>query len=219
MISIEVDGTSYEVPSNAADTNWAAKQVAFEQALAEAVTDADTAATAATAAVTALSTAVKPTGVVGTPASDPGFTDPTTNYGRHVVHKIDVSYEAFANAGVGPEADVVAWVLPAKTRVLRVVADVTEAFQGGAIATCDLKCGRTGGSDDFLHVYDVLTAPVVIGKLQSELGDNVVGGSGFVGDLQWAAQNVVLNMVTDGPDIDTLSQGALTLYIETCTYP
>lgn len=34
MITITVDGVSYEVPSSAADTNWAAKQVAFEQALA-----------------------------------------------------------------------------------------------------------------------------------------------------------------------------------------
>lgn len=37
MISITVDGVAYEVPSNASDTNWAAKQVAFEQAMATAV--------------------------------------------------------------------------------------------------------------------------------------------------------------------------------------
>lgn len=42
MITISVDGTDYEVPSSAADTNWAAKQVAFEQALA-AVVDSDNA--------------------------------------------------------------------------------------------------------------------------------------------------------------------------------
>lgn len=40
MISITVDGEAYEVPSNAADTNWAAKQLAFEQAVAEAVNTA-----------------------------------------------------------------------------------------------------------------------------------------------------------------------------------
>lgn len=34
MISITVNGVAYQVPSNASDTNWAAKQVAFEQALA-----------------------------------------------------------------------------------------------------------------------------------------------------------------------------------------
>ena len=32
-VTIEVDGTDYDVPSSAADTNWAAQQVAFEQAI------------------------------------------------------------------------------------------------------------------------------------------------------------------------------------------
>jgi len=34
MINITVNGVSYPVPSSAADVNWAADQVAFEQALA-----------------------------------------------------------------------------------------------------------------------------------------------------------------------------------------
>lgn len=37
MVTIEVLGEDYEVPSSAADTNWAAKQIAFEQALAAGV--------------------------------------------------------------------------------------------------------------------------------------------------------------------------------------
>ncbi len=37
MITVTVAGTDYEVPSSAADTNWAADQVAFEQALAAAI--------------------------------------------------------------------------------------------------------------------------------------------------------------------------------------
>lgn len=37
MISITIDGVAYPVPSNAADTNWAASQVAFEQAIAAAL--------------------------------------------------------------------------------------------------------------------------------------------------------------------------------------
>ena len=39
-ISITVDGVSYPVPSSAADTNWAADQVALEQALATGVNTA-----------------------------------------------------------------------------------------------------------------------------------------------------------------------------------
>lgn len=37
MISITVAGVSYQVPSSAADVDWAAKQVALEQALAAAI--------------------------------------------------------------------------------------------------------------------------------------------------------------------------------------
>lgn len=40
MISITVDGVAYDVPSSAQDTNWQAKQVAFEQALATAINKA-----------------------------------------------------------------------------------------------------------------------------------------------------------------------------------
>jgi hypothetical protein len=36
-IAITVGGASYLVPSSAADTNWAAQQIAFEQALAAAI--------------------------------------------------------------------------------------------------------------------------------------------------------------------------------------
>lgn len=48
MISITVNGVPYDVPSSAADTNWAADQVAFEQALAAAVNLALTDVTALT---------------------------------------------------------------------------------------------------------------------------------------------------------------------------
>ncbi len=40
MLTITVDGTDYDVPSSAADTNWAADQIAFEQALAAGVNTA-----------------------------------------------------------------------------------------------------------------------------------------------------------------------------------
>lgn len=37
MLIIDVNGTPFPVPSNATDTNWAAQQIAFEQALAAAI--------------------------------------------------------------------------------------------------------------------------------------------------------------------------------------
>lgn len=226
MVTIEVNGENYEVPSNAADTNWAVKQVAFEQALAENLNDAledietlQGDVVDLETEVTDLSAAVMPPAVAGTPATGTGISGASTSYGRHVVHKITINSAAVVAAGVGPEADLVLWTLPAKTRVLRVVAEVTEAFQGGLISAVTLKVGRVGGSDDFLLPADVFTQSIVVGDTQDELGDNVVGGTGFVQDLQWSSQLVVANLVAGGADITELVQGQMTLYIEAVTYP
>lgn len=54
MINITINGTPYPVPSSAADTNWAAPQVAFEQALAAAVTTNSTNISENTSAIAAL---------------------------------------------------------------------------------------------------------------------------------------------------------------------
>ena len=55
MINITVDGVAYPVPSSAADQNWAAKQIAFQQALAAALSQIQQ-------AVTLLHTDVTPVG-------------------------------------------------------------------------------------------------------------------------------------------------------------
>lgn len=53
-VAISINGTDYDVPATAADTNWAADQVAFEQALAAAVTTNTTDISEADAAITVL---------------------------------------------------------------------------------------------------------------------------------------------------------------------
>jgi hypothetical protein len=54
MISITVNGTPYSVPSSAADVDWAADQVAFEQALAGALNAVITSAATNATNITAL---------------------------------------------------------------------------------------------------------------------------------------------------------------------
>ncbi len=56
MIDIDVNGVTYPVPSSAADTNWAAKQIAFEQGLAAGVNEAIATAEAAEAAAASTGT-------------------------------------------------------------------------------------------------------------------------------------------------------------------
>ncbi len=228
MITIDVNGAELEVPSSAADTNWAAKQVAFEQAVVEYIDETveslDNYVTENTfetleQQVEALDAATTPAACAGTPAETEGISGASTNYGRHVVHKITANYLAAIALGVGPEADITLWTLPAKTRVLRVVADVTTPFLGGAINAVTMKVGRAGAADDFLLPADVYTNPITVGNTQDELGDNVQGGTGFVGDMQWSTQLVVLNLVSANGDLSLLEQGSVTVYVETCTYP
>lgn len=212
MITISVDGEDFEVPSSAADVNWAAKQVAFEQAVVAYVDDVNTLAEAAAPTAT-----VAPTAVVGTAGSGEGISGAATNYGRHVVHKISLSYTAL---GVDDTTkDVTLWTLPAKTRVLRVIADVTQEFLGGLIADVTLVVGNSTGGDEYLLTQDVFAGVGTYGASQAELGDGVVGGTGFSGDLTWSSTTVVQCRFVSDEVMSALTQGAATFYIECCTYP
>ncbi len=205
MISIEVDGEDYDVPSSAADTNWSAAQVGFEQALATAVNDAlDLISNGADAAA-------------GTAGSGTGISGATTLGATTVVHKITIGYAAVQTANT--VKDVVAWTLPAKTRVTRVLADVTQVFDGGAISDCDCTVGASGGGDDFLLSFDVDTATGVFGNSYTELGRSVVGAASWNTDITWSATvPVTLRFTSVGADLSALTTGSMTLYIECCTY-
>jgi len=216
-VSITVDGTDYDVPSSAADTNWAADQVAFEQAVATYLDEVGTESAASTAALATLSAAVKPTGVVGTAGSGTGITASSTNYGRHVVHKITVGFAAMDVAST--TESIILWTLPAKTRVLRVIADVTSEFLGGIISAVTLKTGVTEGGEQLLLSGNVLTTPITLGALQAQLGVDLLGGTSFSTDVFWSGTVVRGSFTSVGANLSELTQGSVTFYIECCTYP
>lgn len=223
MIDIEILGSEYPYPSSAADENWAARQVVVTQALAEGVNDnADDVGTLETD-LTALSAAVKPSGVVGTAGSGTGISASSTNYGRHVVHKITVGHAAVAAAaGASTTGDVVLWTLPAKTRVLRVIADITATFTGGSISGVAMVCGNTAGGNAYLLTGSVLAGTATRGLLQSTLGSGINGGTGFFSDFTapWTNTTTVQARFTGtGDNLDQLTTGSVTFYIEACTYP
>lgn len=218
MIDITVIDTPYEVPSSAADTNWAAKQVAFEQALASGITVNRERIGELETDLGDLTVAVMPEDVEGTAGSGTGISSASTNYGRHVVHKITVTRAAINVDSL--TADVTLWTLPAKTRVLRVVADVTATFTGGAVSDCDVTVGNSAGGAQYLLSFDVDTATGVYGDAQTELGTAIVGGASFAGDLTWATTTVVQCRFTAvGAFLSELTTGSATFYIEVCTYP
>ncbi len=233
MLNITVNGVVFPVPSSARDQDWAAQQVAFLQALAAGVNANTTAAAAAaasaaaaaasaaaaSAAAAAVSAGALPSDVVGDPGSGPGFSAPSTNYGRHVVHKITVGYQALNVAA--SSTTIVLWQLPARTRVLRVVADVTEAFAAGSLTNMNVEVGDpVSTTDDFLLSFDAITTGT-FGQLQPELGAGVLGGTGFASDLlAWTStQDVTGTFSAVGDVLDALTQGSVSFYIECCTYP
>lgn len=201
MISITINGTAYEVPSNAADTNWAAAQVAFEQAV--------------------VSNAL-PSGIRGTAGAADGLTGAALYYGRHSVRSVTVVSEAFAGTAATTK-DITLWTLPAKTRVLRVIADVTQTFTGGSISDVDVTVGSSAGGNEYLLSFDADTATGTFGLQQGQLGASIVGATGFAttaSDIVWATTTALQCRFTSvGADLEELSQGMCVFYIESCTYP
>jgi len=219
-IEIEVTGVDYDVPSSAADTNWAAQQVAFEQALATAVNTASTDIDDLETDLAALSAAVEPPAVVGTAGSGTGISAASTSYGRNVVHQVTVGHAALAAAGGVTQTDITLWTLPAKTRVLRVIAQIDQTFTGGSISALVMTCGRAAGGTQYLLSSSVLASTGVRGVMQTELGAGVIGGTGFSSDIIWTTTTTVSARFTaTGDDLDTLTTGSVTFYIECCTYP
>jgi hypothetical protein len=206
MISITVDGVAMDVPSSAADVNWAADQVAFEQALVDYV---DSVQEQVDEGVS---------GAAGTAGSGTGISGALTYGNRSVVHTITVDSTALNVADT--EANVTLWTLPAKTRITRVIADVTTEFTGGAISAVTLTVGRAAGDDEFLLIGNVFAAPITLGNTQAELGAGVLGGGSFASDITWGAtQAVVAQFLSTTANLNALTAGSVTFYIECCTYP
>lgn len=137
---------------------------------------------------------------------------------RHYIHKITLPFTSVQTGGT--TNDIVLWTVPAKTRILRVVADVTTQFSGGAIATCVMRSGNVANGNQYLLDGNVLAAPIVLGDGQAELGAGIVGGTGFSTDMIWASTTPVqCRFTSTGANLSALTQGSVTFYIEACTYP
>lgn len=155
-------------------------------------------------------------GIGGTAGSGTGITVNGTSQVRSVIHKITADYTAFQTAGT--TNDVTLWTIPAKTRVLRMVADVTTKFIGGAISACVMRVGKAANGAEYILDKDVFAAAVTAGDAAAEIGASLL--SATVADLTWATtQAVVMRMTSTTANLSALTQGSVTLYIEVCTYP
>lgn len=152
----------------------------------------------------------------GVPASGTGVTVNATGALRHVIHKITLDFNSWIDASSAAK-DVTAWTLPAKTRILRIVADVTTKFLGGAIATCTMRAGKAANGAEYLVDKDVFTAAVTAGDAAAEIGASLL--SATVADLTWAGTQIVnIRLTSTGANL-VLTQGSVTVYIECAVYP
>lgn len=135
-----------------------------------------------------------------------------------VRHNVAAITLGFASVQTGALTnDITLWTLPAKSRVLRVIADVTEVFDGGAISDCDVTVGNTAGGNQYLVSFDVDTAIGTFGDVAAEIGAALT--SATVADVQWAASTVQARFTSVGANLSALTTGVMTVYVEYVTYP
>jgi hypothetical protein len=133
------------------------------------------------------------------------------------VHKITIPYTRFIASATSQF--LTCWMIPARTKIISVVADVTTKFQGTA-GTLQLRVGdRTIDGTEFILAFDCKTAAVTKGLLDADMGtllaraNRVQGGT-----FEWAQQFAYIGLFSGSGNLGTgsvtnLTQGSVDLYL------
>lgn len=155
-----------------------------------------------------------------TPGSDTGLTVNDAGSLRTQVYKVSLAKENFDTAAVNH--DVTIGTLPAKTLVLAVFGNVTEAFVCGSVCTTgtlSATVGISAGGVEFLESFDLDAATGWFGDADAEVGSQLdIAADRNGGYISTAGTAVVLRGVSGtgnwGDGAATyLSAGAVTLYV------
>jgi hypothetical protein len=128
-------------------------------------------------------------------------------------YKVTVDFTAFQAAAL--TTDVTLATLPAKAKLLSVIADTTVAFAGPA-GTLALTCGKTAGGAEFLASHDVKTAAVTKGLADADLGGSLNRANAIQGGhtASWSATTPLQCRLTSGTgNLSGLTAGSVTFYI------
>ena len=126
-----------------------------------------------------------------------------------------VNYPDIAVAATTKQQEVLNEGIPAKSRITRVVADITQGFDDGAgpIISSNIRCGSTSGSNTFLVDGSIFT-PNVRGDVAVEVGALIETIP------NWSAgTDLWCQFSANGGNLNTLTSGAVTLYVEYIQYP
>lgn len=159
------------------------------------------------------------TALVGTPASGTGITAVYSGEVRHWVHKITVINTALAAAGT---SDVTLHTTPVNSRIIRVTADVTQVFTGGALSAMTVMCGNSAGGNQYLLAGSVFAAQTTLGDVAAEVGAGLLTAT-------WAdfgtpaagvpgALTVQCRFTCTGANCSAATQGSVSFYVEGMTY-
>lgn len=159
-----------------------------------------------------------PGGLSGTAGSGTGITTNATAEIRHHLHKITVARTALTAAAT--TQDITLWTIPAKTRVLRLIEDVTAAFDdaAGPISAVTTTCGTSAGGNQYLLSGSVF-AVTTLGDVVAEMGAGLV--SATLADLPSMSGTTAVQCrwTSTGGNLNTLTTGSSTFYLEEITYP
>ncbi len=156
---------------------------------------------------------------IGTAASGTGITANYSGAIKDWVHKVTVINTALAAAGT---SDVTLAVTPVNSRIVRVTADVTQVFTGGALSAMTVMCGNTAGGNQYLLANSVFTAQNTWGDVAAEVGAGLLTAT-------WAdfgtsaagvpgAITVQCRFTCTGANCSAATQGSVTFYVEGVTY-
>lgn len=168
-------------------------------------------------------TNAKHTSILGTNLTVGSGTGLTVNqYARIItkVHKVTVTFAALAAAGLTADKTIV--TLPAKTRLVDIIADTTTKYIGGGVTAATLIVGKTVGGSEYVVSHDVFTAAVTKGLADADLGTSINRANAVQGgDLpSWTATTAIsVRLTTVTANTDQLTQGSTTYYLITEVMP
>ncbi len=111
--------------------------------------------------------AITSSAAISSIASGTGITTVVNGGLRRGCIKITVTSAAWIAAGL--TQNLILGVIPAKSRIVGVIADTTQAYTLGT-DTILMSVGITGTLDGYIDVHDVKTSTIVMGLIDDDLG-------------------------------------------------
>ena len=123
-----------------------------------------------------------------------------------------------AFTGAATTADVVIATLPARTRLISIIADTITNWSGGGVTACTQTIGTSVGGAQLIASYDCFTAAVVRGLADADMGTSMTRAAAVQGGAipSWTtATPIHLRITTTSANTDALTQGETIVYLIT----